>query len=483
MKLLPSSTSPTPTDKTLFLSISPQSLASLSSALSPVLPPEVLLYRLQHFLPSVGIPHASDVTFARHLSLSETVAEFRQRRTEVAGPVLNSACPGWVCYAEKAHGEVLANLGRTRSAMGFMGALVKGWWARRNGIEPRDVYHVSVQPCPDRKLESSRNQFLIPPTTTASNTDNDEEDDPPVPETDLVLSTDEFAQLLQTLSFDPHTTALDPQDAGWLSEGFPQDVRHPGSSSDAYLYTVLGRIIEEYPPDSLVLTETPIRGSADYVEYTLTVGPPPPPPAPPSSSSPDVVGQGRTYLDLPAQGTTIFRSARCFGFKNLQNVVRKTKLASTVAKKSPTAAAGVAGKGYDYVEVMACPSGCVNGGGQLKPPTLAAEPGAIDQETRWSTKAHLALVESVYQHASPPSSDLAASGGPLKPFKGSAGRVNVDFARREQVDKLERTVREEMDAFWVKQAGGEAASWRRTDFQKIDSSESDGGLLGTGVVW
>ena len=49
--------------------------------------------------------------------------------------MLASACPGWVCYAEKAHGEVLEKVGKGRSAMGVMGALVKGWWARRNNVE------------------------------------------------------------------------------------------------------------------------------------------------------------------------------------------------------------------------------------------------------------------------------------------------------------------------------------------------------------
>lgn len=106
-----------------------------------------------------------DTTFARHLSLRETVQEFEERRAALAGsasgggsnsgsgnsngtkddcsevpkpgplPMLASACPGWVCYAEKAQADLLPLLSSARSSQAISGALVKQWWAGRMGIK------------------------------------------------------------------------------------------------------------------------------------------------------------------------------------------------------------------------------------------------------------------------------------------------------------------------------------------------------------
>lgn len=173
----------TPSDtRTGILTISPQSLASLvasysetpsssaSSSSSPSsgqsLTMTTLLRRIRAFftLPeNGGWAGVWDTTFARHLSLMEHVAEFKERRlvgkgkqaldpssssasasldgsdrgTPLQGgglPMLASACPGWVCYAEKAHGDLLGFVSHTRSAQGVMGGLVKGWWAKERGM-------------------------------------------------------------------------------------------------------------------------------------------------------------------------------------------------------------------------------------------------------------------------------------------------------------------------------------------------------------
>lgn len=235
-------------------------------------------------------------------------------------------------------------------------------------------------------------------------------------------------------------------------------------------------------------------------------------------------------------GTVLLRAAACYGFKNLQNVVRKTKLAAKASASRLTASAranggrtGGSGAGagaYDYVEVMACPSGCVNGGGQLKPPSVVAAAAStspssavsastVDVETRWSTKAHVALVESVYQNEPRPSISSASTplsvGPPPKPVKRPLADSAFAFERqldptvRAQADALERVVRAEMDAFcrahpdfYARSSsaadanafeggdddGGQSGSdWRRTIFERIDPAESDGGLLGSGVVW
>ena len=86
---------------------------------------------------SLGFAHVFDTTFAREIVLREHVREFSERKERAAAsgsgsgalPMLSSACPGWVCYAEKTHGEMLPFIAATKSPQQVMGTLVKEWLA------------------------------------------------------------------------------------------------------------------------------------------------------------------------------------------------------------------------------------------------------------------------------------------------------------------------------------------------------------------
>lgn len=158
----------TPETRRPFLSISPQTLASLSAYHSahtsrPPLPLALLLRRIRQFLspPERGGWVVGDTTFARHLSLRESVAEFEERRAFAKGkwvdrdgasekgykpgplPILASACPGWVCYAEKAQGDLLPLMSSTRSSQGVAGALVKQYWGGKVGLKQVSCWTLS----------------------------------------------------------------------------------------------------------------------------------------------------------------------------------------------------------------------------------------------------------------------------------------------------------------------------------------------------
>jgi len=149
------STASVDSKKVPILSIAPQSLASLAAALTasssssssspkPPTTPLQVLRRVQAFCKDVlGFEQAVDITFARHLALQEHVAEFEERKAadakggeEAQGqlPMLASACPGWICYAEKAHAEMLPFISRTKSPQQVMGTLVKEWLSKLRGI-------------------------------------------------------------------------------------------------------------------------------------------------------------------------------------------------------------------------------------------------------------------------------------------------------------------------------------------------------------
>lgn len=134
--------------KTPVLSISPQSLASLAATISSssksIVTLKQVLHRLTYFAHVLGFEHVYDTTFARHIALLEHAREFLDRKQghgtpqpddDSAGklPMLASACPGWVCYAEKTHPEMLPFISRTKSPQQVMGTLVKKWLAQKWG--------------------------------------------------------------------------------------------------------------------------------------------------------------------------------------------------------------------------------------------------------------------------------------------------------------------------------------------------------------
>lgn len=127
-----------PSHKVPVLSIAPQSLASLATSISsssrtPVTLAQVLR-RVRAFCTGVlGFAHVWDTTFARHIALLEHAREYSERKQEGPLPMLASACPGWICYAEKTHKEMLPFIAKTKSPQQLMGTLVKEWMAKRWG--------------------------------------------------------------------------------------------------------------------------------------------------------------------------------------------------------------------------------------------------------------------------------------------------------------------------------------------------------------
>ncbi|GBE81084.1 Cytosolic Fe-S cluster assembly factor NAR1 [Sparassis crispa] len=364
-----------PGHKVPVLSIAPQSLASLAASLSSSSARPVdlsrVLRRVRAFCTQVlGFEHVYDTTFARHVSLLEHAREFAERKQGAEGalplPMLASACPGWVCYAEKTHGEMLPFISRTKSPQQVMGTLVKEWLGPKWGKVPSQIYHVTVMPCYDKKLEASRQDFYNDVYATR--------------DVDCVLTTGELAQLMRDKGWDlatPVAGEYTPSNGIGDDVGYdiareldiPELIMHPGTSSGSYLQSLISTI-SATSASPLELSVRAIR-SADYEEHTLTDR---------------------------ASGAVVFRGAKCYGFRNLQNVVRKVgreagvQVGRGAAGRTALRGRGRARKaggeaheerGYDYVEVMACPGGCVNGGGQLKPAVLPPKKDAEGFERDW----------------------------------------------------------------------------------------------------
>ncbi|GAA6010896.1 hypothetical protein JCM10207_003979 [Rhodosporidiobolus poonsookiae] len=426
------------------LSISPQSVASLA-ALYDLSLQETMRGLRSFFKQHLGFRLVFDTTFPRALSLLETRLELLERRQHTQRsaaplpahlrastaaldaptkltpassgsaplPILSSACPGWICYAEKTHGELLPFVSGVKSPQAVGGVLVKGKVvAGKLGLSPDQIYHVAVMPCYDKKLEASRPDFATPHASSASasaSASSDGSAPPPVRDVDLVLTTGEVAKMLSDKSLSlralarhasPESTDIDGAAEGAFFP-FSHLLQPPtGTSSGSYVHAALTSLLAPAlspstpEPGSLNLSPTDLPHlrlttklvrNDDYVEYTLRRVASPYSPSSLSTDSPSE----------PEKGRTLARAAKCYGFRNLQNVVRKLSKEAGVAVsrgaagRAPASSAAAAanarraakraGAGgapteveqepeIEFVEVMACPSGCVNGGGQVAPP-------------------------------------------------------------------------------------------------------------------
>lgn len=118
---------------------------------------------LSGYFKSFGADYVLDTRVADDLALLESRTEFVERfkSDTPCFPMISSSCPGWVCYAEKTHGNfILPYISTTRSPQQIMGVLVKQLLAQKLGVAADKIYHCAVMPCYDKKLEASREDFF-----------------------------------------------------------------------------------------------------------------------------------------------------------------------------------------------------------------------------------------------------------------------------------------------------------------------------------
>ncbi|KAL8134107.1 hypothetical protein AgCh_009248 [Apium graveolens] len=261
--------------KTVIVSLSPQSRASLAEYFG--LSPLQVFKRLTTFFKSLGVRTLFDTCCSRDLVLIESCNEFitRYKQSHSSGddkskslvPMISSACPGWICYAEKTLGSyILPYISSVKSPQQTMGAIIKQHLSQKMSIRPEDIYHVTVMPCYDKKLEASRDDFVFGVESHG--------DGPIVniTEVDSVLTSGEVLELIQSKGVDfkaleesPLDQLLTNVDKGQLygvsgsSGGYAETIfRHAAK-------TLYGQDIQE------PLVFKTVRNS-DFREVSLEVG-------------------------------------------------------------------------------------------------------------------------------------------------------------------------------------------------------------------
>lgn len=345
---------PSPSDAPrTFLTLAEQSVCSLAAQFGAASYASMARVAVSFAKRHLGFDRVLCSDAARAITLYELYREFKTHYA-ASRVLLSGECPGWICYAEKTQPEeMLHAISRVKSPQQITGTLVK----RLFGWGPA-TYHATVMPCFDKKLEAARPDFAT----------GEERD------VDCVLSTAEFSELFARYGFDvaAHLAADASSQSEADADACPFD-QLPADGRGCWLpgSALFGGGAGGYVENLLILAANDIFAakqrtvlSADTFSTQIVRR---------ATRSPDFVEYA---LVDAATGTDLLVMATAYGFRNVQSVVRRLKSGSLAA--------------YAFVEVMACPAGCLNGGGQIK---AAASGDAAIGETWRST---LQRVEAVF---------------------------------------------------------------------------------------
>ncbi|MEE9965736.1 MAG: [FeFe] hydrogenase, group A [Propionicimonas sp.] len=256
---------------------------------------------------AVGFDRVFDFSFAADLTVMEETTEFLNR-VSAGGvmPQFTSCCPGWVNLVEKKFPELIPHLSSCKSPQQMMGTTVKTHFAQTTGISLDDLYVVSIVPCLAKKYEAARPEFA---------TDG-------LRDVDAVLTTTEFIEMIKMIRLDPDDIAPDRFDDPYSHvSGAGVIFGASGGVAEAALRMAVEKLTGERQRGPLEYQQ--VRGMAGVKEATIT-----------------------------AADTTV-RVAVISGLGNALPVVERVAAGEDV--------------GYDLIEIMACPGGCIDGAGNPAP--------------------------------------------------------------------------------------------------------------------
>lgn len=250
----------------------------------------------------LGFKKVFDTDFAADLTIMEEGTELLGRiKNGGKLPLITSCSPGWIKYCEHYFPEFLDNLSTCRSPQQMFGAVAKSYYAEKMGIDPSKIFVVSVMPCTAKKYECRR-----PELKTNG-----------YPDVDVVLTTRELARMIKQSRID-FTKLEDQKFDSILGE----------STGAGVIFGVTGGVMEA----ALRTVSEVITGKElENVEYTAVRG---------------LEGIKEAEIQI---GDMKVRVAIAHGTGNAKALLNKIKRGET---------------SYDFIEIMGCPGGCINGGGQ-----------------------------------------------------------------------------------------------------------------------
>ena len=268
----------------------------------------------------LGFAKVYDTNFAADLTIMEEATELLSRvKNGGKLPMITSCSPGWVNYAEYYYGDLLDHLSSCKSPHEMMGAIIKSYYAERNGLDPKDIFVVSIMPCTAKKYEKDRPEL--------------QKDG--IKDVDAVLTTRELGDLIKRSGINFARLPDEEFDGDLLGD-------YTGAG---VIFGVTGGVMEAALRTAYYVLEgkeykeiafSAVRGFDGIREATVTMG----------------------GMDV--------KIAIAHGMKNAKPLLDDIR-----AGKSP----------YTFIEIMGCPGGCICGGGQpfVRPSLLPNEdPDILD---------------------------------------------------------------------------------------------------------
>lgn len=250
----------------------------------------------------LGFDRVFDTSFAADLTIMEEASELVQRiQSGGSLPMLTSCSPGWIKFLEQFYPDFVPNVSTCKSPQQMMGAIIKSFFAEREGIAPADIVSVSIMPCTAKKFESTR------PEMAPGH----------VPDVDYVLTTRELAQIFRMFGID--LLAMKPE---------PADTPFGQRTTAGKIFGASGGVMEAAIRTAHYLLTgkelgalriQPLRGLKGIKELHTKIG------------------------DLEVGAAVVS------GLGNARSLLDQLRAGR---------------KDLHFVEVMTCPGGCINGGGQ-----------------------------------------------------------------------------------------------------------------------
>ena len=258
--------------------------------------------KLATALRRLGFDRVFDTNFGADLTIIEEGTELIGRiQNGGTLPMITSCSPGWVSYCETFYPEFIPNLSSCKSPHQMTGAIVKSYFAEKNGIDPKNIFVVSVMPCTAKKYESLRDELKV----------NGNKD------VDAVITVRELARMINNANID-FARLPDGKFDDILgdSTGAADIFGATGGVMEAALRTVYAKVTGKELDD---VNLTAVRGMEGIKEATIDLG-----------------------------GTPV-KVAVASGSGNAKALLEAIKRGE---------------KDYTFIEIMGCPGGCINGGGQ-----------------------------------------------------------------------------------------------------------------------
>ncbi|MCL2078278.1 MAG: NADH-dependent [FeFe] hydrogenase, group A6 [Oscillospiraceae bacterium] len=249
----------------------------------------------------LGFDGVFDMNLTADLTIMEEANELLERiKNNGKLPLITSCSPGWVKYCEHYFPEFVDNLSSCKSPQQMFGAVLKTYYAQKHGIDPKDIFVVSVVPCTAKKFEARR----------------DNQSAAGVQDVDVAIVTRELARMIKTAGIDF---------AGLADEAF--DNPFESGSGAGQIFGATGGVMEA----ALRTASSWLDKSFNVIDFTEVRGP-----------------EAIRYATYNVGGIEV-KVAVASGLANAKALLEKVRDGEVECH---------------FIEIMACPGGCINGGGQ-----------------------------------------------------------------------------------------------------------------------